>query len=117
MKEHTKKLVRAQREGESLSDVIIRLTSTKVAGLQKRGEKEIVTSDGRKLIVRIDQNLCLAAESCVTMAPMVFALDETNLGFTRREAEPLGMMDVPLVPSTARRSFWQPSHVPTAPLL
>ena len=88
------RLARARREGENFSDVVLRLSSTKLFGLQKRGENEIVTSDNRKLVVRIEQDLCLGAESCVTLAPEVFALDESQLGGSRKEAEPLGMMDV-----------------------
>lgn len=88
------RLARARREGENFSDVVLRLSSTKLFGLQKRGENEILTSDDRKLVVSIDQDLCLGAESCVTLAPEVFALDESQLGGSRKEAEPLGMMDV-----------------------
>ncbi len=88
-------LKKARKEGESFSDVIVRLASAKLAGLQKRGEKEITTSEGRKISVKIDQDLCLGAESCVSLAPMVFALDVEHLGFQRRGSEPLGMMDVP----------------------
>lgn len=88
------RLARARREGENFSDVVLRLSSTKLFGLQKRGDNEIVTSDNRKLVVRIEQDLCLGAESCVTLAPEVFALDESQLGGSRKEAEPLGMMDV-----------------------
>ncbi len=88
------RLARARKEGENFSDVILRLSSTKLFGLQKRGENEILTSDSRKVLVRIDQDLCLGAESCVRLAPEVFALDESQLGGRRKETEPLGMMDV-----------------------
>lgn len=88
------RLVRAKKEGESFSNVILRLSSTKLFGLQKRGENEIKTSDGRRLVVRIEQDLCLGAESCATLAPEVFALDESHLGGFKRGAEPLGMMEV-----------------------
>lgn len=88
------RLARARREGENFSDVVLRLSSTKLFGLRKRGENEIVTSDDRKLVVRIDQDFCLGAESCVRLAPEVFALDESQLGGRRKESEPLGMMDV-----------------------
>ena len=88
------RLARARREGENFSDVVLRLSSTKLFGLQKRGENEVMTSDDRKLVVRINQDLCLGAESCVTLAPEVFALDENQLGGGREDAEPLGMMDV-----------------------
>jgi len=87
------RLQRAQREGESISDVILRLTSTKLLGLQNRGEEEILTSDDMALVVSVDQDLCMGAESCVRIAPEVFALDETQLG-RRKGTEPLGMMEV-----------------------
>jgi ferredoxin/predicted CopG family antitoxin len=86
-------LLRAQKPGESLSDVILRLTSMKLFGLQRRGEEEIVTSDGMKLLVGVDQDLCMGAESCVALAPRVFSLDETQLG-RRKSTEPLGMIRV-----------------------
>ncbi len=70
------RLKSAMKEGEDFSDVIIRMTETKLAGLQRRGEKEIITSDERKLVVKIEQDNCLAAESCVSLAPTVFALPE-----------------------------------------
>ena len=88
-------LVKARKKGETFSDVIIRLTSTKLAGLQKRGENEILSSDGKRLAVSVEQDLCLGAESCVSVAPTVFALDPHSLGLTRKETEPLGMMEVP----------------------
>ena len=87
------KLSWAKKEGESLSDVIIRLTSTTLDGLQRRGQKEIVTSDGKKFFLSIDQGKCMGAESCVALAPQVFALDPSNLGFGFPR-EPLGMRDV-----------------------
>src|SRR5487761_1028645 len=77
------RLTWAKKEGENYSDVIIRLTSTKLEGLQRRGEKEINTSDKRKLSLSIDQGKCLGAESCVALAPLAFALEE-----------PLGMRDI-----------------------
>ena len=87
------RLLRAKGENESISDVIMRLTSTKLFGLQRRGEKEIVTSDDKTLSVSIDQDLCVGAESCVSLAPEVFSLDESQLG-RRTSFEPLGMIDV-----------------------
>jgi ferredoxin/predicted CopG family antitoxin len=87
------RLLRAKGESESISDVITRLTSTKLFGLQRRGEEEIQTSDDMSLSVSVDQDLCMGAESCVTIAPEVFSLDESQLG-RRRNTEPLGMMDV-----------------------
>ena len=83
----------AKKEGESLSDVIIRLTSTKLDGLQRRGEKEILTSNEKRLVLSIDQGKCMGAESCVALAPLVFALDDSNLGFGSA-GEPLGIRDV-----------------------
>lgn len=88
------RLLKAKKKGESLSDVIIRLSEAKVTALQRRGEKEIVTSDARKLVVEIDQDKCVGAESCVSVAPEVFALDPTELGGFRRGAAPLGMKEV-----------------------
>jgi ferredoxin/predicted CopG family antitoxin len=87
------RLTRAMGEGESIDDVIMRLTSTKLFGLQRRGDVEILTSDDRTLSVGVDQDLCMGAESCVAIAPEVFSLDETQLG-RRTSTEPLGMIDV-----------------------
>lgn len=87
-------LEKAMKKGETISDVIVRLSETKIAGLQRRGEKEINTSDGKRLTVKIDQDKCAGAESCVLMAPHVFALDPRELGGFRRGAQPLGMMAV-----------------------
>ena len=83
----------AKKGDETFSDVIVRLTSTKLEGLQRRGEKEILTSDDKKLVLSIDQGKCMGAESCVALAPEVFALDESNLGFGS-PGEPLGIRDV-----------------------
>lgn len=88
------RLLKAKKKGESLSDVIIRLSEAKVTALQRRGEKEILTSDSRKLVVEIDQDKCAGAESCVSVAPAVFALDPSELGGFRRGGEPLGMREV-----------------------
>jgi ferredoxin/predicted CopG family antitoxin len=87
------KLLRAKGEDESISDVILRLTSTKLFGLRRRGEEEIMTSDDMTLSVSVDQDLCVGAESCVSLAPEVFSLDESQLG-RRTSTEPLGMMEV-----------------------
>jgi ferredoxin/predicted CopG family antitoxin len=86
------KLTWAKRKDEDYSDVILRLVSTKLDGLQRRGEKEIVTSDNRKMILSIEQNLCMGAESCVRLAPEVFALDESRL--RDKDYEPLAMRDI-----------------------
>lgn len=88
------RLDRAKREGETFSDVIIRLSTSTLEGLQRRGEQEVVTSDGRRLILSIDQAECLGAMSCVQMAPSVFAYDTSWSGSFRKRAEPLGMMEV-----------------------
>lgn len=87
------RLMRAKQEGEDIDDVIMRLTSTKLFGLQRRGEEEILTSDGVSLSVSVDQDLCMGAESCVGLAPEVFSLDEKQLG-RRTSTEPLGMIEV-----------------------
>lgn len=87
------RLTRAMGEGETIDDVIMRLTSTKLFGLRRRGEVEILTSDDRTLSVSVDQDLCMGAESCVGIAPEVFSLDENQLG-RRTSTEPLGMIEV-----------------------
>lgn len=87
------RLTRAKQTGEDIDDVILRLTSTKLFGLQRRGEEEILTSDGVTLSVGVDQDLCMGAESCVGLAPEVFSLDESQLG-RRTSTEPLGMIEV-----------------------
>ena len=91
-------LLKAKKKGETFSDVVIRLTSAKISSLQKRGTMEIKTSDGRELAVKVDQDLCVGAESCVTLAPEVFSLDRSQLGISFRgprwNTEPLGMKEV-----------------------
>jgi ferredoxin len=87
------RLTKAMGEGETFDDVIMRLTSTKLFGLRRRGDLEILTSDDKTLSVSVDQDLCMGAESCVGIAPEVFSLDETQLG-RRTGTEPLGMMEV-----------------------
>lgn len=87
------RLTWAKKKDEDYSDVIIRLSSTKLDGLQRRGEKEIIALD-RRLILKIDQDRCMGAESCVLLAPDVFALDERRLGFTPESTDPLGIRDV-----------------------
>jgi ferredoxin len=87
------RLTWAKKKDEDYSDVIIRLSSTKLDGLQRRGEKEIIALD-RRLILKIDQDRCMGAESCVLLAPDVFALDEKRLGFTPESTDPLGIRDV-----------------------
>jgi ferredoxin len=80
----------AKKEGESYSDVILRLISTKLDGLQRRGEKEVVTTDNRRIVINVDQNKCLGAESCSALAPLVFALDVSHF----KDGEPLAMREV-----------------------
>ncbi len=87
-------LTKAKKEGESLSDVVVRLSETKVNALQQRGEREIITSDEKKLLVQIIQSKCMGAESCVMVAPPIFSLDVKQLGLFRKGSEPLGMKDV-----------------------
>jgi len=88
------RLTWAKKKNESYSDVIIRLMATTIEGLQRRGEKEIVTQDNKRLILSVEQGKCMGAESCVELAPEVFALDLTNLGIGRSEDAPLAMRDV-----------------------
>jgi ferredoxin len=80
----------AKKEGESYSDVILRLISTKLDGLQRRGEKEVVTTDNRRIVINVDQDKCLGAESCSALAPLVFALDISHF----KEGELLAMREV-----------------------
>jgi ferredoxin/predicted CopG family antitoxin len=84
------KLNWAMKKGESYTDVILRLISTKLDGLQRRGEKEVVTRDNRRLILNVDQAKCLGAESCAALAPMVFALDLSHF----KDGEPLAFRDI-----------------------
>lgn len=35
----------------------------------------VTTSDGKKLQIHVDRNLCIGAASCVAVAPKMFALD------------------------------------------
>jgi ferredoxin/predicted CopG family antitoxin len=83
------KLTWAKKKDESYSDVIVRLVSTKLDGLQRRGERQIVTRDNRRLTLSIDQSLCMGAESCVVLAPEVFALDASRINNS-----PIAMRDV-----------------------
>lgn len=39
------------------------------------GPVTITTSDGKKVTVTVDRNLCIGAASCVAVAPKMFALD------------------------------------------
>ena len=87
------RLSRARRERETLSDVIIRLSTATLEGLQRRGELEVSTSDGRRFAISVNQDKCLGAMSCVTLAPSVFAYDITHKGTWRKQSEPLAMME------------------------
>jgi ferredoxin len=62
----------------------------KLNALQRRGEKIVLTSDHRRLEIKVDQTRCLGEESCSALAPMVFALDLKHF----KDGEPLGMKDV-----------------------
>ena len=88
------RLNKAKKKGENFSDVVIRLSDAKVTALQRRGEMTVATSDNRTLSLEIDQERCVGAESCVSIAPEVFALDPTELGGFRRGTAPLGMREV-----------------------
>ncbi len=88
------RLAKARKEGEGFSDVILRLSEPKVASLQQRGEMDIITSDEKNLSIRIIQSRCMGAESCVVVAPQVFALDLKNLGGFRRGLKPLSVKDM-----------------------
>jgi ferredoxin len=46
------------------------------------------------LQVRIEEDLCLGAESCAILAPEVFSLDETELGGRKVGGQPLGLLEV-----------------------
>ncbi len=87
------RLSRARREGETLSDVIIRLSEATLEGLQRRGEMKVDCSDERTLLIEVDQDKCLGAMSCVSLAPSVFAYDSTQEGIWRKQAQPLGMKE------------------------
>ena len=83
------KLTWAKKKDETYSDVVVRLVSTKLDGLQRRGEMEIITKDNKRLILSIDQDRCMGAESCVSLAPEVFALDSSRIN-----KDPLAMREV-----------------------
>ena len=81
-------LANAKRPGESVSDTIIRNPDIRKANLQKRGEVEITTSEGRKLKVGIVEDLCLGTGFCAVLAPEHFSLERREIG-----GEPLGIAD------------------------
>lgn len=86
--------MKADKEAHSPPDLFSGLSDLKIKALQERGDIEIVTSDGKKLLIRIIQAKCMGAESCVTVAPVIFALDTRQLGLFRKGNEPLQMKKV-----------------------
>ncbi|HME19685.1 MAG TPA: ferredoxin [Nitrososphaerales archaeon] len=83
-----KMLVNAKRPGETLSDTIARNPEIRKANLQKRGEVEIITLEGKKLKAGIVEDLCLGTGFCAVLAPEHFSLERKQIG-----AEPLGIAD------------------------
>jgi ferredoxin len=83
-----KMLVNAKRPGESLSDTITRNPEIRKANLQKRGEIDITTLEGKKLKAGIVEDLCLGTGFCAVLAPEHFSLERRQIG-----AEPLGIAD------------------------
>ena len=81
-------LANAKRPGETLSDTIIRNPDIRKANLQKRGEIEITTIEGKKLKAGIVEDLCLGTGFCAVLAPEHFSLERREIG-----AEPLGIAD------------------------
>lgn len=81
-------LMKAKRPGESLSDTIARNPDIRKANLQKRGEVEITTIDGKKLKAGIVEDLCLGTGFCAILAPEHFSLERGEIG-----KEPLGIAD------------------------
>ncbi|HEV2226447.1 MAG TPA: ferredoxin [Nitrososphaerales archaeon] len=81
-------LVNAKRPGETLSDTIIRNPDIRKANLQKRGEIEITTSDGKRVKAGIVEDLCLGTGFCAVLAPEHFSLERRQIG-----KEPLGIAD------------------------
>jgi ferredoxin len=83
-----KMLVNAKRPGETISDTIIRNPDIRKANLQKRGEIDITTLEGKKLRAGIVEDLCLGTGFCAVLAPEHFSLERTQIG-----EEPLGIAD------------------------
>ena len=81
-------LSNAKRPGESLSDTITRNPEIRKANLQKRGEVEITTLEGKKVKTGIIEDLCLGTGFCAVLAPEHFSLERTQIG-----GEPLGIAD------------------------
>jgi ferredoxin len=44
-------------------------------GNQAIGTKTLTTSDGKKITVQVDRNLCIGAATCIAVAPKMFVLD------------------------------------------
>jgi len=78
----------AKRPGETLSDTITRNPDIRKANLQKRGEVQIVTMEGKKVKAGIVEDLCLGTGFCAVLAPEHFSLERTQIG-----GEPLGIAD------------------------
>lgn len=83
-----KMLLGAKRPSETLSDTITRNPDIRKANLQKRGEIEITTTEGKKIKAGIVEDLCLGTGFCVVVAPEHFSLERREVG-----AEPLGISD------------------------
>ncbi|HEY6283531.1 MAG TPA: ferredoxin [Nitrososphaerales archaeon] len=83
-----KMLVNAKRPGETLSDTIVRNPDVRKANLQKRGEIEITTLEGKKVEAGLVEDLCLGTGFCAVLAPEHFSLERRQIG-----AEPLGIAD------------------------
>lgn len=81
-------LANAKRPGESISDTITRNPDIRKANLQKRGEIEIVTKEGKKVKAGIVEDLCLGTGFCAVLAPEHFSLERLQIG-----GEPLGIAD------------------------
>ncbi len=81
-------LTNAKRSGETLSDTIIRNPDIRKANLQKRGEVEITTLEGKKVKAGIVEDLCLGTGFCAVLAPEHFSLERREIG-----GEPLGISD------------------------
>ena len=81
-------LANAKRPGETLSDTITRNPDIRKANLQKRGEIDIKTLEGKRVEVGIVEDLCLGTGFCAVLAPEHFSLERREIG-----AEPLGIAD------------------------
>ena len=81
-------LSNAKRAGESLSDTIVRNPDIRKANLQKRGEIEITTLEGKKVKAGIVEDLCLGTGFCAVLAPEHFSLERKEIG-----GAPLGISD------------------------